>query len=49
MKIKKARIYTRLPKEQKDFFEKAARLGGYKSLTDFVVITVQEKAYEIIL
>lgn len=47
--IGKARIDTRLPKEQKDFFEKAARLGGYRSLTDFVVLTVQEKAYEIIL
>lgn len=45
---KNARFDTRLPKEQKIFFEKAARLGGYRSLTDFVVITVQEKAKEII-
>jgi len=44
----KARFDTRLSKEQKEFFEKAANLGGYRSLTDFVVLTVQEKAEEII-
>lgn len=44
----KARFDTRLPKEQKIYFEKAARLGGYRSLTDFVVMTVQQKASEII-
>ena len=44
----KARFDTRLTKEQKEFFERAARVGGYRSLTDFVVLTVQEKAKEII-
>jgi uncharacterized protein (DUF1778 family) len=44
----KARFDTRLTKEQKAFFERAARLGGFRSLTDFVVLTVQEKANEII-
>jgi uncharacterized protein (DUF1778 family) len=44
----KARFDTRLSKEQKIFFERAARVGGYRSLTDFVVLTVQEKAKEII-
>jgi uncharacterized protein (DUF1778 family) len=48
LKQEKSRFDTRLPKEMKDFFEKAARLGGYRSLTDFVVLTVQEKAKEII-
>jgi len=43
-----ARFDTRLSKEQKVFFERAARVGGYRSLTDFVVLTVQEKAKEII-
>jgi uncharacterized protein (DUF1778 family) len=43
-----ARFDARLPKEQKQFFEKAAYLGGYRSLTDFVILTVQEKAKEII-
>jgi uncharacterized protein (DUF1778 family) len=49
LNIKNARFDTRLPKEQKDFFERAARLGGYRNLTDFVVIAAQEKANEIIL
>lgn len=43
-----ARFDARLPKEQKHFFEKAAYLGGFRSLTDFVILTVQEKAKEII-
>jgi uncharacterized protein (DUF1778 family) len=43
-----ARFDARLPKEQKHFFEKAAYLGGYRSLTDFIMLTVQEKAKEII-
>lgn len=47
-KQEKARFDTRLPKEQKVFFERAARVGGYRSLTDFVVLAVQEKAKEII-
>lgn len=44
----KARFDTRLSKEQKVFFERAARLGGFRSLTDFVILTVQEKAKLII-
>lgn len=43
-----ARFDTRLPIEQKQLFERAAILGGYRNLTDFVVITVQSKAKEII-
>jgi uncharacterized protein (DUF1778 family) len=43
-----ARFDARLPKEQKQFFEKAAYLGGYRNLTDFVILTVQEKAKKII-
>ncbi|MEQ6119576.1 DUF1778 domain-containing protein [Reichenbachiella sp. MALMAid0571] len=48
LKQEKARFDTRLSKEQKMFFERAAQVGGYRSLTDFVVLTVQEKAKEII-
>lgn len=48
LKQEKARFDTRLSKEQKAFFERAARVGGYRSLTDFVVLAVQEKAKEII-
>ena len=44
----KARFDTRLPLEQKQLFERAAILGGYRSLTDFIVATVQKKAKEII-
>jgi uncharacterized protein (DUF1778 family) len=44
----KARFDTRLPKEQKDLFEKAAQLGGFRSLTDFVILAAQEKAKMII-
>lgn len=43
-----ARFDARLPKDQKQFFEKAAFLGGYRNLTDFIFRTVQEKAKEII-
>ncbi len=43
-----ARFDARLPKEQKQFFEKVASLGGYRNLTDFIVRTVHEKAVEII-
>jgi uncharacterized protein (DUF1778 family) len=43
-----ARFDARLPKEQKQFFEKAAYLGGYRNLTDFVFRVVQDKAKEII-
>lgn len=42
------RFDARLSKEQKSFFERAAVLGGYRSLTDFIVATAQEKAKEII-
>lgn len=43
-----ARFDTRLSKEQKLFFERAATIGGYRSLTDFIILTVQEKAKAII-
>ena len=44
----KARFDTRLSLEQKLLFERAAALGGYRNLTDFVIRTVQEKAEELI-
>ncbi|HWB94785.1 MAG TPA: DUF1778 domain-containing protein [Puia sp.] len=43
-----ARFDTRLPKEQKEFFEFAANLGGYRTLTEFVIMSVQSKADEIV-
>lgn len=47
-KKESARFDTRLSIEQKQFFERAAVLGGYRSLTDFVLSTVQEKAKHIV-
>jgi len=48
VKSEKARFDTKLPLEQKLLFEKAAHLGGYRSLTDFIIATVQVKAKEIV-
>jgi uncharacterized protein (DUF1778 family) len=42
------RFDARLPKEQKELFEKAAILGGFRNLTDFILLTAQEKAKAII-
>lgn len=44
----KARFDTRLSREKKLIIEKAARLGGYRNLSDFVVSTVYERAQLII-
>lgn len=43
-----ARFDTRLPKEQKEYFEYAANLGGYRTLTEFVLDAAQGKADEIV-
>jgi len=47
-KSKDARFDTRLPEDQKAMFEKAAILGGYRNLSDFVVTVARERALEII-
>lgn len=43
-----ARFDARLTVEQKLFFEKAAQLGGFRTLTDFVLWAVNQRAKEII-
>jgi uncharacterized protein (DUF1778 family) len=48
LKSEKTRFDARLTREQKQFFEKAAAIGGYRSLSDFVISTVEERAQEII-
>ena len=49
MKTKsEARFDTRLPKEQKEFFEYAATIGGFRTLTEFVVYSVQKRAEQIV-
>lgn len=42
-----SRIEVRLSTEQKELFESAAHVAGYRSLSDFVVQTIQSKASEI--
>jgi len=44
----RARFDTRLPISQKQFFEKAAVLGGYRNLTEFIIHAVEIKAKEIV-
>jgi uncharacterized protein (DUF1778 family) len=44
----KARFDAKIPKVQKDLFEYAASLGGFRTLTDFIINAVQEKATAII-
>lgn len=46
--IEKSRFDTRLPKEQKESFEYAAKLGGFRTLTEFVIFSVQKYANKII-
>lgn len=42
-----ARLDLRLSREQKDFFERVQEIGGFRSLTDFVISAVSEKAEAI--
>lgn len=44
----KTRFNARLSSEEKELFEKAASLAGFRTLTDFVVRTVKVKAEQII-
>ncbi len=44
----KSRFDTRLPKQQKELFEHAALLGGFRNLTEFVISSAQEQAIKII-
>jgi len=44
----KARFDAKIPKVQKELFEYAASLGGFRTLTDFIINAVQEKANAII-
>ncbi|MCB0541675.1 MAG: DUF1778 domain-containing protein, partial [Bacteroidetes bacterium] len=44
----KTRFDARLSVEEKEFFEKAAELGGFRSLTEFVLRSAYIRAKEII-
>lgn len=43
-----SRFDARISSEQKLELERAARLGGYRSLSEFVIASAQEKARKII-
>lgn len=42
------RINVRIPREQKQLFEYAALVGGFRSLTDFILDAAQQKSDLII-
>jgi len=44
----KARFDAKIPKTQKQLFEYAASLGGFRTLTDFIINAAHEKANAII-
>jgi uncharacterized protein (DUF1778 family) len=44
----KTRLEARLSVEEKEFFEKAASLGGFRSLTEFIVRSAKKRATEIV-
>jgi len=44
----KTRFDTRLTREQKELFEYAATVGGYRSLTEFVLVSVEASAKKIV-
>ena len=46
--LEKSRLDTRLSKEQKEFFEYAANIGGFKTLTEFNINSVQSNSEKII-
>ncbi len=48
MRKENSRFDARISDELKKIMERAAHLGGYRSLTDFVMSTAQAKAKEII-
>jgi uncharacterized protein (DUF1778 family) len=48
IKDRKTRFDARIPETQKALFEKAAGLAGYRTLTDFLISSAQEKANAII-
>ena len=41
------RLDLRIPREQKDYFEQAFEIGGFRSLTDFLISAASEKAEAI--
>lgn len=46
--VAKTRFDARIPAKQKDFFEYAAFVGGFRTLTEFIVFSVQQQANSIV-
>ena len=46
--IEKSRFDAMLPAEQKRYFKRAMDIGGFRTLTEFVFTSAQEKADRII-
>ena len=46
--IEKARFDTLLSKDQKEYFEYAANLGGFRNLTEFIVFSANQQANKIV-
>ena len=44
----KTRVDIRLAKKQIEYFEYAASLGGFKTLTDFVIFSGEQQANQIV-
>lgn len=42
-----SRLDLRIPRKQKEYFQHALEIGGFRSLTDFVISAVSEKAEAI--
>lgn len=42
------RFDARISKEQKEYLEYASKLGGFRSLTEFIIQSAQARANEII-
>jgi uncharacterized protein (DUF1778 family) len=42
-----ARLELRLPKQKKNYFEEVAALGGFKSLSDFIMDSANQLANKI--
>lgn len=46
--MQKTRFDIRLEKNQKEYFEYAANLGGFRTLTEFVIYSGQQQADQIV-
>lgn len=44
MTKEQSRLDLRISRKQKDYFEKVLEIGGFRSLTDFLITAASEKA-----